>query len=92
MRKAVNHSVRAAVAWAKLSANQDELDTLFGLASLFLGRTTPRALMQIFPVDKVYSGDKYDCKDYFFTMETLRARPGYAVEGGSHGAALGLRK
>lgn len=32
---------------------------------------TPRGFLQVFPVDKVYDGEKYSCKDYFFTMEFI---------------------
>lgn len=33
---------------------------------------TPRELMQMFPVQKVYDGDRWEIKDYFFTMDVLR--------------------
>ncbi len=32
---------------------------------------TPRELMQMFPVEKVYDGQKWGSKDYFSTMEVL---------------------
>jgi hypothetical protein len=38
----------------------------------FIGDLTPTELITIFPVDKVYDGDKFQCKDYFFTMDELR--------------------
>ncbi|MBI4858325.1 MAG: hypothetical protein HY818_16440 [Acetobacterium woodii] len=34
---------------------------------------TPAELMTIFPVTKSYDGAKYECKDYFSTMEALKA-------------------
>lgn len=34
---------------------------------------TPAELLTIFPVTKSYDGKKYECKDYFSTMEALQA-------------------
>lgn len=36
-------------------------------------RLTPAELMNIFPIEKIYDGKKYGCKDYFTTMEALQA-------------------
>ena len=36
-----------------------------------LSRLTPLELRQMFPVDKVYDGDKYGIKDYFYTIEKI---------------------
>lgn len=33
---------------------------------------TPNELITVFPVDKQYDGDKYQVKDYFFTMNELQ--------------------
>jgi len=38
----------------------------------FIGLITPRELMEIFPVDKTYDGEKYQEKDYFYTMEMIK--------------------
>lgn len=32
---------------------------------------TPKEFLQVFPLDKIYDGDKFDCKDYFSSMETI---------------------
>lgn len=37
-----------------------------------VGQLTPRELLQIFPVEKVYNGERWETKDYFFTMDVLR--------------------
>ncbi|MEL7661389.1 hypothetical protein [Acetobacterium wieringae] len=37
---------------------------------------TPTELMTIIPVTKSYDGAKYECKDYFSTMEALQAHGG----------------
>lgn len=34
---------------------------------------TPAELLTIFPVTKSYDGEKYECKDYYSTMEALQA-------------------
>ena len=37
-----------------------------------VGQLTPRELLQIFPVEKAYDGERWETKDYFFTMDVLR--------------------
>lgn len=37
-----------------------------------IGLLTPRKFMQIFPIDKRYDGEKYDRKDYFFTLDKMK--------------------
>lgn len=39
----------------------------------FLGTFTPREFMQVFPVDKIYDGEKSETKDYFYTMNYLKS-------------------
>ncbi len=46
------------------------IDALFGL----IGRIKLKNLIKIFPIDKDYDGDKWGCKDYFFTMDVLREK------------------
>ncbi len=36
-----------------------------------IGCLTPKEFMQIFPVEKDFDGEKYQCKDYFYTMEYI---------------------
>ena len=43
------------------------LSEIFNIISFL----TPRNLVATFPIDKVYDGDKWGYKDYFFTMEVL---------------------
>jgi hypothetical protein len=38
----------------------------------FIGNLTPAELITIFPVEKRFDGDKFQCKDYFYTMYELR--------------------
>lgn len=35
-------------------------------------KMTYREFMQIFPIEKSYDGDKWECKDYFSTMDYLK--------------------
>ena len=37
-----------------------------------IGKLTPQELMQMFPVRKVYDGERWEVNDYFFTMDVLR--------------------
>ena len=32
---------------------------------------TPKQLQQMFPISKEYDGDKYDMKDYYYTLHAL---------------------
>jgi len=38
-----------------------------------IGRLTPRELAQLFPAEKRYDGEKYQCKDYFTSAEYLNS-------------------
>lgn len=40
-----------------------------------IGTLTPVEMEQVFPITKQYDGDKYECKDYFFTKNLLRQLP-----------------
>lgn len=46
------------------------IDALFDI----IGRIKLKNLIKIFPIDKIYDGDKYECKDYFFTMDVLKEK------------------
>ena len=37
----------------------------------FIGFLTIRDLVTMFPITKTYDGEKYQCKDYFYTVEAL---------------------
>lgn len=36
-----------------------------------IGMLTPKQLQQMFPISKEYDGDKYDMKDYYYTLHAL---------------------
>lgn len=46
------------------------IDALFGI----IGWIKLGNLIKIFPVDKIYDGDKWGCKDYFYTMDVLKEK------------------
>ncbi len=43
------------------------IDNIFGV----LGCLTLRNFVNTFPIDKTYDGAKWECKDYFYTMDVL---------------------
>ena len=43
------------------------IDSIFGV----LGCLTLRNFVNTFPIDKTYDGAKWECKDYFYTMDVL---------------------
>lgn len=56
--------------FAVKEAGFNMIDVLFGI----IGRIKLGNLIKIFPIDKTYDGDKWDCKDYFFTMDVLKEK------------------
>ncbi|MVB11343.1 hypothetical protein CAFE_20560 [Caprobacter fermentans] len=45
---------------------------LINCIQMFMARLTPKEFMQLFPIKKDYDGDRWGCKDYFYTMERIR--------------------
>ena len=39
---------------------------------MLMGQLTPREMMSMFPIEKEYDGEKWGCKDYFYTIENLK--------------------
>lgn len=39
---------------------------------MLMGQLTPGEIMSMFPITKEYDGEKYCCKDYYFTVEKLK--------------------
>lgn len=37
-----------------------------------VGLLTPREFMELFPIEKDFDGAKYECKDYFYTMNYVK--------------------
>jgi len=61
----------------ELITDQESLDNQMYLYQFVLGllnKITPNQLMNIFPIKKVYDGEKYEFKDYFSTIEHCRNR------------------
>ena len=46
------------------------IDALYSI----IGRIKLKNLIKIFPIDKDYDGDKWGCKDYFFTMDVMKEK------------------
>lgn len=39
---------------------------------MLMGQLAPGEIMSMFPITKEYNGEKYCCKDYYFTVEKLK--------------------
>lgn len=61
--------------WSEYLSAKEAEDTLsfIFMVDEYLGQFTPREFMQVFPVDKVYDGERYQSKDYFYTMNYLKS-------------------
>lgn len=69
--KIVNHGVRAAKGLMKRLGPQ----LLFWFCESvkdYISLMTPMELMQVFPIDKEYDGERWQSKDYFYTLQVLR--------------------
>lgn len=73
--KVVFHGVKTAVLQPK-STNYDEsvaeFQTISALKQI-IGQLTPNEFMNLFPISKVYDGDRYEIKDYFYTMDYINS-------------------
>lgn len=36
-----------------------------------IGKLTPRQMMDLFPIKKEYDGERFGCKDYFYTRKSV---------------------
>ena len=52
--------------------NAEERLSLYRFVSDLIDRITPRQLINIFPIAKDYDGNKYEMKDYFYTMDKCK--------------------
>ena len=64
--------------WAQrhASLSDEDIEFIMEIRELVLYETanlTPRQLMTVFPITKEYDGARYGTKDYYSTMEALRA-------------------
>lgn len=46
--------------------------SLLECVKMLMGQLTPREMMSMFPIEKEYDGEKFGCKDYYFTIEKLK--------------------
>lgn len=69
--KVVNHGVRAAIGCERREHDPHILFNLCEGVMGFISLITPRELMRVFPIEKIYDGEKWSTKDYFSTIEAL---------------------
>ena len=67
--RAVFYGVRYVVAAMRGRPASKEL---LGRVIDLVEQLTPMELLQVFPVEKTYNGERWEAKDYFFTMDALR--------------------
>ena len=59
----------------KNRADADAVQNRFAVVEYIqanMSRLTPKEFMQLFPIEKRYDGEKWGCKDYFYTMEYIK--------------------
>lgn len=75
IKRLVFYGVRFVSASPKRSNGTDDSETawavLIELIILFIGKLTPQEFMTVFPVSKKYDGNRWETKDYYYTMEYL---------------------
>ena len=49
-----------------------EIWSTINYTEILIARLTPRELTRIFPITKTYDGQRYEWKDYYFTMEVIQ--------------------
>lgn len=54
----------------------EDKEVLIQLVNMELKKMTYRDLVNIFPITKFYKGDKWDTKDYFYTMNYIKEHGG----------------
>lgn len=69
-----DHNTKNTVYWGvKLVKEFTESHSEYPVILMYLiEKMTYREFMQIFPIEKTYDGDKWECKDYFSTMDYLK--------------------
>ena len=58
-----------------LNTTDHDPEVVFRLASFLqrvIGRLTPRELLTVFPIAKTYNGERFECKDYHYTMNYIQ--------------------
>ncbi|WKY47158.1 hypothetical protein Q5O24_12430 [Eubacteriaceae bacterium ES3] len=57
------------------AANYNELQSqnvFIQTVNYMIGKLSPAEFMTIFPITKTYGGERYEMKDYFYTMEKIK--------------------
>lgn len=68
--KAVNELVKV-----KENTEYERINKLYEFIEVIkiaISLMTPNEMLTVFPIDKKYDGDKYEIKDYFYTMNELQ--------------------
>lgn len=71
MREITRENMKLGIDESRTLAQEQLRFTVIDSIFTVLGCLTLRNFVTIFPVDKTYDGAKWECKDYFSTMEVL---------------------
>ncbi|MFJ7920514.1 hypothetical protein ACIQ6U_12215 [Lysinibacillus fusiformis] len=74
LKKLILLGVKTVVAIESRKKDKDSLTLLFSIISFvnsLMELLTPREFETIFPIDKVYDGERWEMKDYFYTRKYI---------------------
>ena len=74
--------------------SQEETQSWFFIVEFInqmVAKITPRQFMEIFPIAKDYDGEKYGCKDYFYTKDYMARKSQRVFTGVLESSHYGIR-
>jgi hypothetical protein len=78
INKLITYGVRIVNLASRDNLTQEGIETLFQLIQIvnyFIGQLTPPELINLFPIEKTYYGDRWEMKDYFYTKKFMDSLP-----------------
>ena len=77
INQAIFYGVKSVITQPKREIiTSEEAETDFFVAQDilgFMGGLTPGEFINLFPIKKVYDGDRWECKDYFYTRDYIQS-------------------
>lgn len=71
--RVVFYGIKTMIQKTEASDHEEALSDfeMIGALKQFIGELTPNEFMNMFPISKVYDGDRYEIKDYFYTRDYI---------------------